>query len=132
MVEPAADRVRQQLAGERADEVFLVVDQQRPQSGDALESSAVGKTRRGLDRRVVASLAPFSQGIEILERKPERVHSLVTRRARWVLPMQLHPFAQRSRLTLAAGLLERGYVGRRRRWRGAEQIRQQPSSTHRH
>ncbi len=45
--------------------------------------------------------------------------------------MHLHPLAQRSGLTLGSGFLERRNVGRRRRWRRAKQIGEQPAATHR-
>src|SRR5262245_15453675 len=104
MIEAAADGVRQQLAAERANEVLLVADHELPETRHTLESRAVGKRRRRVDRRVVADRPPFAERVEVLEREAERIHPLMTRRARRVLPMQFHALAERARLALGARL----------------------------
>jgi hypothetical protein len=56
----------------------------------------------------------------------------MTRRAHRVLAGALHPLAQRTRLTVDAGVLERRNIGGRRRRRSAQHVREQPAPAHRH
>ena len=133
MVEPSADGIRQQLARQRADEVFLVADDECPQTREPVEPRAIGKARRRIDRRAVAGRPPLADGVEVLERKAERIHPLVARRARRILARCTSIRSRSDRgCPVGARLFERGNVGWRRRRRRAEQIGQEPAAAHRH
>ena len=81
-----------------------------------------GSERFRIDRCAIGLDAPFADRIEILEREAERIHPLMARRARRVLPMKLHPLPQRLRLTVGARFFQRRHIERRRRRRRPEQL----------
>src|SRR5260221_12938734 len=113
--EAAANRVRQQLCGKRADEILLVTRQERSEPVHTFESCAIRQRRGCVNSLAVADRAPLSVGVEILERKSDGIHSLMARCAYGILPMHLHPVAKRPRGAVHAGVFQRWHVGRRRR-----------------
>ena len=75
IIEAAAQGIGEELLGEAAVEVAPeVVLEDLLQVADVLERLAREQLAGGVDRLLALGLAPHSQGIEVLERQPERVH----------------------------------------------------------
>src|SRR4029453_1250815 len=76
----------------------------------------------GIDRAACFLQTPLADAVEVLERKPERVHDPVTARARRVAAVLLHQRAHGLRL-FALLVLQRGvHVRWRWRWRRAKDV----------
>src|SRR5688572_24988703 len=98
MFNSPAQRIRQQLLGKRSDELVPMADEKLPQPNHPVEFSAIGERRSGVDGQSITARAPFAERVEILQRKPERIHAHVTGSARRVLAMRFHTLANRERL----------------------------------
>ncbi len=121
-----AKGVGQQFFGERADKLFAMAQQELPQASHALEFRPVGQGGGRIDRDPVLRVAPFPDGVEILERESQRVHPHVTAGARRILTVLFQPLAHRHRMIALALLSEGRHVRRWRRWRRAENHLEQP------
>src|SRR6185503_19288834 len=97
-----SQRVGQQPFRGRRHELVLLVEEDLPQSDRAVDLRAVGKHARCIDAR-----PPPAETIEILERKPERVHPRMTAGAHGARAMQLHALPHRQ-LADVLVLLQRG------------------------
>ena len=95
-----------------------------PHRDDAIDGRAVGELAGRVDAGALVVGAPRAHGVEVLERKAERVHHLVTARAHRIRAMLLHALAHGP--GLLALVLERRHVGWRRRRRRAEQVLENP------
>ena len=98
-VQRPAERVGQQLLGGHGQERIgprrapPAAGPRRPWSG-VPSASWPGR----VDRHARVALAPGADEVEVLERKPDRVHDLVARGTHRVGAVQLEPLAQRGRL----------------------------------
>ena len=114
-LEAAAERVGQQLLGQRADEHLGPLQQRLPQRHDAVDVRAVdaaGPTRRSASAVPPSRVRQAPTASKFSSAKPERIHQLVAARAHRVRAVLLHPLAHRSaacRPLLV--LLERRHVG---------------------
>ena len=122
----AAERVGQQLFRHGPDELAV------PPRAAVLRGTRAGCRRSRRTDSMVASMsaptvlvAPAPDRVEVFEREAERVHTAMAGGADRVLPVRLHPLAQRRRPGRVA-LLQRRDVGRRRRRRRAEQRFEHP------
>ena len=118
-LDPAAERIRHQVVGERADQRVLVIEQRLPQAGRARQFGAVIQPAGGVHRDAVVLDAPRTDDVEVVERQPERVDHAMAGVARRILAVHLHAFARRQGAALvhALGFFEQRHVGRRRRRR---------------
>src|SRR5262249_50730463 len=102
-------------------EGVLVIHDRGAEVGGAAEFGAIEELAFGIDREAAVIGAPDADRIEVFEREADGIHQLVARRAGFVLAVLLHALAPGDWLFVVSSLLERRYVGRRRRRRGAEQ-----------
>src|SRR5262249_48933629 len=81
ILQAAAKAVRHQLLGHRLDKALRTLEERGSKPRDADHSLAVG--HRALRVHLVAGISrpPRTNGVEVLEREPERVHRPVTARA---------------------------------------------------
>ena len=99
--QPAAERIGQQLLGHRPDEDVRLAQQRLPQLDHAVDRRAVDQLPRGVDRRAARAAvarAPGADGVEVLEREPDRVDHPVAAGARRVAAVLLQALAHRPRL----------------------------------
>src|SRR5882672_7538519 len=111
VVELAAQRERQQVFGERLEELVRASRQRRAQLGGTVDLGAVRQHAARVDRRMRIRVvrAVLSDRAEVLEREAQRIHDAVARVARGVLAVLLEACAQRPRRLAALVLFERRY-----------------------
>ena len=97
-LEPAAERVGQQLLGHRADEH---VGRSSSACRSATTPSTCVPSSSSPDASIGAARVarpPRADRVEVLEREPDRIHQLVAARAHRVRAVLLHLLAHRERL----------------------------------
>src|SRR2546425_5550744 len=129
ILEAASKRVSQHFLRHDADENLPLADERLAQANDAVEGGAVEQRSRWIDPSAFVVRSPMANGVEVFQSEPDRVHRFVAARADGVLAMLLHAFPQRERLSAFRIFLQRRNVRWRRRWRYAQQVRQNPLST---
>ena len=74
VLEPAPERVRQELFGDGAGKLLGLLEQQRPQAGQAPRLRAAHRGPARVDRPArFVNGPPAADGVEILEREPRRI-----------------------------------------------------------
>ena len=73
--QPPAERVRQQLLYQAADEGAAILNEERLELGGRLKGASVGQNAGCVDRSVAILCAPGADGIEIFQAEPQRVHA---------------------------------------------------------
>ena len=107
----AAEAVREQVLGEAADERIGPIQNRVPQARrDHRASCHRTAVPDGSIGDAAVDRAPQADGVEILERQADRIHHLVARGARRVLPMLRQPLAHRQRLLVLDILRERRHI----------------------
>ncbi len=128
VIEPAAERVGQQLFGHRAREPIGRIEQQRAQARQPVDRGAAHRAAAGVHRlpRFVDG-PPAANRVEVLEREAERIDHRVAAAAHRIAAMLGQPFAdgrrRRSRLRFRQTRVD---AGRRRRHGHAEDVVEQP------
>ncbi len=122
---PTPEGVGHQLLGQRPNEHVGPRHQRIAQRDDPVDLGAVGELSRRIQRNPGLTRAPGARRIEILEREPEGIHHLVAPRAGRTGAVPFHALTQGARRLIVA-LLERGHVGKWRRWRRAEHVLENP------
>ncbi len=127
VLEAAAQRIGQQLLGQRVHEALGPRGQRRAQLGDAVELAAVGQRAGRVDRveRLVDD-PPLAGRVEVLEREAGRVDHRVAGGAGRVVAVLRHPLAHRRRPGLRPLLRQRRHVRRRIGRRRAEDVVEDP------
>ncbi len=122
----SAQRIGEKVFGQGAHELLGTTEQELPEPGHAVELGAVGKDAGRIDRRTgLVDGPPFSDRVEVVERKADRIHPRMAVGADGIAAMLRHRFPHRQPLAGVAGLGdEGGDVRRRRRRRRAEDVRQ--------
>src|SRR5438128_2139092 len=129
ILEAASERVSQHFLRHDADENLPLADERLAQANDAVEGGAVEQRSRWIDPSAFVVRSPMANDVEVFQSEPDRVHRFVAARADGVLAMLLHAFPQRERLGAFRIFLQWRNVRWRRRWRYAQQVRQDPLST---
>src|SRR5580693_450254 len=90
-------------------------------AGRPVELGAIEQFALGIDAEPTVVAAPHADSVEVFERESDRIHHGVTARAGWILAMLFHALADRSRLAVVSGFLQRWDIWRRRWRRRAQQ-----------
>ena len=130
-LDTTAERVGHEVLGEGHQEGVFVLEQRAAQAGGAFHLGAVVELPRRVDRDAVVLDPQPADDVEVLEREAERIDHAMTRDARRIRAVLLHPLAHGEEPPLRGGfrILERRHVRRRRRRGSAEQHLQHPLAT---
>src|SRR6185295_10823812 len=90
-LEPTAQRISQQLLGSAGGELIRLGHEEAAKIRGPLQRRAIHQGPVWIDGRGTILVAPTAQQIEVLQRKTDRIHDLVARRARLVRTMLLQP-----------------------------------------
>src|SRR5258706_16316868 len=89
-LQPAAERVHQNLLGKAPDERVTVTFEKRLQLSWRLEGSAIRQGAGGVHGKFAVLGSPSPDGVEVLESEAERVHPRMAGGANRILPMLFH------------------------------------------
>ena len=123
VLDPAAERVGQQVFGEAPGERLRAPEQRGPQVAGAFERRAVVEFAERLDRRARVADPPRSRHVEVLEREPDGVDEAVAGNAVRVGGVLLETLSHREEAAVGrrVGFLQLGDVRRGRGRRRAQQ-----------
>src|SRR6185503_3292667 len=127
-----AEGIRHEFFGERLHELIGPAEQLVAQVHRAFDYRAVQIVAGVDDRaRLTILVAPGPDGIEVLEREPDRIDDAVAGIARRIRAMGDHALAHGLRLLAVHVLLERFDTRRRcMRWRAGDRLENPGAATH--
>src|SRR3569833_2070261 len=129
VIESSAQRIFKQFLGERQGELLRLLHEMfaHIRRATQLHPSELA-TRIDHRRGLMILVAPAADGIEVLKREPQRIEDAVALIARGIGAMSLHPLSYGLGLLAIHVFLQRFHARRRRMWRCARDVLQNPGA----